>query len=134
MQTTNLMGLGEGKRTIERAGGWGGIGASGHTSQQTRDKKNVTFIGPCCRLREKEPKKVLFTRLRRNKKQKDIRIERACRGVGGSIGHLLHVETGLKTYRNLKNLAAKPKKKQPKRKSEGADKEFNVVRGGEKGH
>ena len=46
----------------------------------------------------------------------------------------MHVETGLKTYRNLKNLAAKPKKKQPKRKSEGADKEFNVVRGGEKGH
>ena len=107
MQTTNFMGLGEGKRAIESAGGWGGIGASGHTSQQTRDKKNVTFIGPCCRLREKESKKVLFTRLRRNKKQKDIMIERACRGVGGSIGHLLHVETGLKTYRNLKKFGCK---------------------------
>ncbi len=46
MQTKNLMGLGEGKRAIESAGGWGGIGASGHTSQQTRDEKNVTFIGP----------------------------------------------------------------------------------------
>ncbi len=102
VQTKNLMGLGEGKRAIESAGGWGWIGASGHTSQQERDKKNVTFIGPSCRRRKKEPKKVLFTCLRRNKKQKDIRIERACRGVGGSIGHLLHVETDLKTYRNLK--------------------------------
>ena len=107
VQTKNLMGLGKGKRAIESAGGWGGIGASGHISQQTRDKKNVTFIGPCCRLREKEPKKVLFTRLRRNKKQKDIRIERACRGVGGSIGYLLHVESGVKTYRNLKVIGSK---------------------------
>ena len=107
VQTKNLMGLGEGKRAIDSAGGWGGIGASGHTSQQTRDKKNVTFIGPSCRLRKKEPKKVLFTCLRRNKKQKDIRIERACRGVGGSIGYLLHVESGVKTYRNLKQFGCK---------------------------
>ena len=31
VQTKILMGLGEGERAIESAGGWGGIGASGHT-------------------------------------------------------------------------------------------------------
>ena len=31
VQTKILMGLGEGKRAIESVGGWGGIGASGHT-------------------------------------------------------------------------------------------------------
>ncbi len=87
--------------------GGGGIGASGHTSQQTRDKKNVTFIGPSCRLRKKEQKKVLFTCPCRNKKQKGIRIERACRGVRGSIGQLLHVEKGLRTYRNLNKFGCK---------------------------
>ncbi len=50
------------------------------------------------------------------------------------MGHLLHVETGLKTHRNLKSLAAKPKKKQPKRKGEGGNEEFYGVRRGEKGH
>ncbi len=68
VQTRNFMGLGEGKRTIESAGGLGGIGASGHTWQQTRVKKNVTFFGPNCRVRKKETKIVLFTRLCRNKK------------------------------------------------------------------
>ncbi len=31
VQTKNLMGLEEGKRAIQCAGGWGGIGARGHT-------------------------------------------------------------------------------------------------------
>ena len=88
MQTKNLMGLGEGKRAIDSAGGWGGIGASGHTSQQTRDKKNVTFIGPSCRLRKKEPKNVLGRRLCRDKKQREVMIVRECRDERGFMGHL----------------------------------------------
>jgi hypothetical protein len=107
VQTKNFMGLGTGQRATERAGGWVGIGVSGHTLQQTRDTKNVTLFGPSCKLRKKEPKKVLFTRLRRNKKQREVRIERACKGVEGSMGHLLHVETGLKTHRNLKKFCCK---------------------------
>ena len=77
--------------------GGGGLGQVGthHNKQET--KIMTFFMGPSCRLRKKEPKKVLFTRLRRNKEQKEVRIERACRGVGGSMGHLLHVETGVKT-------------------------------------
>ncbi len=101
VQTRNFMGLGEGKRAIESAGGLGGIGASGHTWQQTRVKKNVTFFGPNCRVRKKEPKIVLFTRLCRNKKQRVVRIEWVCRGAGGFMGHLMHVETAFKTHRNL---------------------------------
>ena len=31
VQTKILMGLEEGKRAVEIVGGWGGIGASGHT-------------------------------------------------------------------------------------------------------
>ncbi len=83
VQTKNCMGLGEGKRVIESPGGLGGIEASGHTWQQKRKEKNETFCGPSCRLREKEPKKVLFTSLRRNKKRRGVRSEWAYRGVGG---------------------------------------------------
>ena len=50
VQTRTFMGLGEGKRAIESAGWLRGIGASGHTWQQTRVKKNVTFFGPNCRV------------------------------------------------------------------------------------
>ncbi len=81
MQTKNFMGLGTGKRATERAGGWVGVGVSGHTLQQTRDTKNVTFFGPSCKLRKKEPKKVLFTRLRRNKNRERL-------GLKGHVGVL----------------------------------------------
>jgi hypothetical protein len=104
---TIFMRLGEGKRAIESAEGLGGIGASTHTWQQTRGKKNVTFFGPNCRLRKKDPKIVLSRRLRTNKKQREVRIKWACRGVWRLMGHLLHVETALKTHRNLKNLGCK---------------------------
>jgi hypothetical protein len=59
VQTRNFMGLEEEKRAIESAGGLGGIGASGHTWQQTRVKKNVTFFGPNCR-EEKRAKNCSF--------------------------------------------------------------------------
>ncbi len=44
------------------------------------------------------------------------------------MGHLLHVETALKTHRNLSNLAAKPKKIQQKRKGLDADDDIYEVR------
>ena len=58
-------------------------------------------------LGEKEPKNVLHRHLCRDKKQREVRIVRACRGERGFMGHLLHVERGFKTHRNLKIIGSK---------------------------
>ncbi len=56
---------------------------------------------------KKEPKIVLCGRLCRGKKIREVRILRACMSERGLMGHLLHVETGLKTQRNLKKFGCK---------------------------
>ena len=56
---------------------------------------------------EKEPKNVLGRRLCRDKKQREVRIVRACRDERGFMGHLSHVEWGSKTHRNLQILGSK---------------------------
>ena len=66
-----------------------------------------TFYDPICSLRKKEPKNVLGRCLCREKKQREVRIVRACRGERGFMGHLLHVERGFKTHRNLKIIGSK---------------------------
>ncbi len=106
MQTTIFMRLGEGKRAIESAEGLGGIGAHTHMATD-KGQKEYDLFGPNCRLRKKDPKIVLSRRLRTIKKQREVRIKWACRGVWRLMGHLLHVETALKTHRNLKNLGCK---------------------------
>ena len=60
VQTRNFMGLGEGKRATEIAGGLEGIGASGRTWQQARVKKKVTFFWSKLQSEEKRAKKVSF--------------------------------------------------------------------------
>ncbi len=81
VQTKNLMGLEDGTRAIQCAGGWGGIGARGHTSQQTKGKKNGTFIGPKPRAMKKDTKSMLLRRLRGVKKGRAVRMGMMCRGV-----------------------------------------------------
>ena len=66
-----------------------------------------TFYDPNCSLRKKEPKNVLGRRLCREKKLREVMIVRACRGERGFTGHLLHVERGFKTHRNLKVIGSK---------------------------
>ena len=58
-------------------------------------------------LGKKEPKNVLGGRLCIGQKQREVRIVRACRNERGFVGHLLHVEWGFKTHRNLQILGSK---------------------------
>ncbi len=79
--------------------GWGGLGQVGTHGNKQGSKRMLPFLVQIAE-RKKEPKIVLFTRLRRNKKQRVVRIEWVCRGAGEFMGHLMHVETAFKTHRN----------------------------------
>ncbi len=65
---------------------------------------------------------------------KEVRKETQCRGIKGFSAHLLHVERGLETNRNLKKKAGKPKTIVGRKMGQDADMDFRVVGGGGKGH
>jgi Zn-finger nucleic acid-binding protein len=76
---------------------------------------------------------VLFTRLRGEKKGREFRVHRKCRGVWGFKGNLYDVQVHKGTFRNPKNVEVNPKKAHQKRKKLGEGNEFHGVRVGQKG-
>jgi hypothetical protein len=100
VQTTNCMRLGEGKRAIDRAGGLGGIGASGHIWQQIGSSKFSTFFSPRPRWSQKVTKKVPSRRLGKRRKASKIRPEMQWMGVRGIRGNLFHVSWRVETFSN----------------------------------
>jgi Zn-finger nucleic acid-binding protein len=76
---------------------------------------------------------VLFTRLRGEKKGREFRVHRKCRGVWGFKGNLYDVQVHKGTFRNPKNVEVNPKKAHQKRKKLGEGNEFHGVKVGQKG-